>query len=88
MRRLIKYAFEKGYNAYVGKYKAISTVEDMLNDFGSKEISMILLEAEVAEINLETLVQYANEVVQELKAEEENKLRTPQTPVSKEVQAA
>ena len=83
MKRLIKYAFEKGYNSFASNYRAINTVEDMLNDFKATEISMILLEAEEAEINLETLVQYANEVVQELKHEDEQRAQA-----AKEAQAA
>lgn len=73
MRRLIKYALAKGYKLFTGNYREINTVEDILNDFSATEISMILLEAEEAEINLETLVQYANEVVQELKREDEQR---------------
>lgn len=71
MERLIKYALEKGHRQYRCGFKEIYTVEDMLDSFGEREISVILLDAEEAEINLETLVQYANEVVMELKKEDE-----------------
>lgn len=68
MERLIKYALAKGYNPYTGKYEDIAKLRDLLVYFSSIELEMIFEAAEKADISLETLVQYANEVVQELKA--------------------
>lgn len=71
MERLTKYALKRGYNKFSGEYKTIDCVKDLLEHFGAEEISVVLLDAEDAEIDLETLVQYANEVVTELKKEDE-----------------
>ena len=71
MERLIKYAFEKGYCSFTANYKEIDSVMDVLCDFGAREVSMILLVAEEFNIDLETLVLYANDVVRKLKAKKE-----------------
>lgn len=69
MERLIKYALRIGY--YGQTQKEITCVKDILQSFGAEEVSMILEVAQTAEIPLETLVQYANEVVLEIKAKKE-----------------
>lgn len=71
MERLTKYALKRGYNKFSGEYKTIDCVKDLLEHFGAEEISVVLLDAEDAEIGLKTLVRYANEVVEELKREDE-----------------
>lgn len=70
MERFIKYALERSYNTFAGNYKDIVTLEDMLKSFYLKEICMILEETE-DEYSLGQLIQFANEVVQELKAKKE-----------------
>nr|DAM46249.1 MAG TPA: hypothetical protein [Caudoviricetes sp.] len=67
MERLIKYALAKGYNPYAGKFEEITKLRDLLVNFSSIELEMILETAEAADISLDTLVQYANEVVHEMK---------------------
>lgn len=67
MERLIKYALAKGYNPYTGKFEEITKLRDLLLNFSSIELEMILETAEAADISLETLVQYANEVVRDMK---------------------
>ena len=67
MERMIKYVFAKGYNPYTGKFEEITKLRDLLLNFSSIELEMILEAAEVADISLETLVQYANEAVREMK---------------------
>lgn len=69
MERLIKYALRIGYYGQI--QKEITCVKDILQSFGAEEISMILEVAQGADISLETLVQYANEVVQDIKAKKE-----------------
>lgn len=69
MERLIKYALRIGY--YGQTQKEITCVKDILQSFGAEEVSIILEVAQGADISLETLVQYANEVVQDIKAKKE-----------------
>lgn len=75
MERLIKYALAKAYNPYTGKYGDITKLRDLLVDFTSIELEIIFETAEAADISLETLVQYANEVVQELKEDTKEKAK-------------
>lgn len=71
MERSIKYVLKRGYNQFRGEYRKIACAKDLLEYFGAEEVSIVLLDAETAEISLETLVKYANEVVTELKKEDE-----------------
>jgi translation initiation factor RLI1 len=75
MERLIKYALAKAYNPYTGKYEDITKLRDLLVNFSSIELEIIFETAEAADISLETLVQYAKEVVQELKADIKEKAK-------------
>ena len=70
MRRLIKYVFEQGYNPFIGNYQDIDTIEDVLRNFGTKEVGLILEEIQ-NKYDLDALVEIANEVVRELKDKKE-----------------